>query len=301
MKGSVVNGGGGVTGEKVAVEPAQTDGETRPAARRGRHGRRPRSARPHRRLSLHGALAHARRQGNTAQEPEPHLLPDQRRRTRSDSRRGRSRPETGPRLGARLLPRSRAGAAARRHAARNAALRGRGAGRSEQRRTADALALGTSRAEHRLGLERDDHAAAAGGRLRGSRHDLRARRRHSRSPVEVSQRRDRLHLAWRRFDERGRVLGGGERRLHQEHAGPVPGRRQRLRDLGAGRSADARRRHLRHRPVVPRAARRLGRRHRLFQQSAGDDRRGRVRPGAQGAGARPRPRHPTVLALALGR
>ena len=90
MKVSVVNGGGGGAGEKVAVEPARPT--VKPARSRSGGRRRPRSPRPDRRLPLHGALAHARRQGNPAQESEPHLLPDQRRRTRSDPRRGRPRP-----------------------------------------------------------------------------------------------------------------------------------------------------------------------------------------------------------------
>ena len=51
-------------------------------------------------------------------------------------------------------------------------------------------------------------------------------------------------------------------------AGAVPGRRQRLRDLGAGRSPDGRRRHLAARPRVSRPARRLDRRHRFLRQPA---------------------------------
>ena len=51
----------------------------------------------------------------------------------------------------------------------------------------------------------------------------------------------------------------------------------------------------------PGPARRLDRRHRLPRQPARDARGGRLRPRAQGPGARPRARHPPVLALAVGR
>ena len=70
-----------------------------------------------------------------------------------------------------------------------------------------------------------------------------------------SRRRDRLHLARRGRDERRRVLGSAQRRLHQTAAGAVPRRGQRLRHLGAGRSPDARRRHLAPRPLVSGPAR----------------------------------------------
>ena len=41
------------------------------------------------------------------------------------------------------------------------------------------------------------------------------RRRDSRSRRQFPRRRNRLHLARRRLDERGRVLGSGQRRVHQ--------------------------------------------------------------------------------------
>ena len=69
---------------------------------------------------------------------------------------------------------------------------------------------------------------------------------------EVPCRRAHLRLARRRRDERGRILGSAEHRLHQAPAGALPGRGQRLRDLGAGRSADAGRRHLAAGPIVSR-------------------------------------------------
>ena len=123
----------------------------------------------------------------------------------------------------------------------------------------------------------------------------------SRSRVAVPRRRDHLRLARRRRDERRRVLGSAEHRVHQAAAGAVPRRGQRLRDLGAGRSADAGRRHLAARAIVSRPPRRLDRRHRLLRQPARDARGDRLRPRAQGSGVRPRARHPPVLALAVRR
>ncbi len=70
------------------------------------------------------------------------------------------------------------------------------------------------------------------------------RQRHPRSRESLPRRRSHLRLARRRRHQRRRVLGIAEHRLHQAGAGALPGRGQRLRHLGAGRSADARRRHL---------------------------------------------------------
>ena len=81
-----------------------------------------------------------------------------------------------------------------------------------------------------------------------------------------------------------------------------PGRGQRLRDLGPGGGADARRRHLAHRRVTsPTCA---------VLRCDGTDylasyrthaRGGGARPGAQGPGARARHGDPALLALAVGR
>ena len=59
-----------------------------------------------------------------------------------------------------------------------------------------------------------------------------------------ARRRGHLRLDRRRRDERRRVLGVAEHGLHAAAAGALSRRGQRLRDLGAGRRADARRRHL---------------------------------------------------------
>ena len=86
-----------------------------------------------------------------------------------------------------------------------------------------------------------------------------------------------------------------------EAPGRLRDRGQRLRDLGAGRSADARRRHLEARRLVPRPLRPEHRRHRLPRELQGDDGRRRLRARAQGSGVRPRQGHPPLLALAVGR
>ena len=119
----------------------------------------------------------------------------------------------GLRLVLPVLPRSRAVPAARRDAARHAARRRRLERRSELRRTPDAVPLGRGGAQHRLGFERHRHEGPARGRRGGSRRHLRPRRRHHRSREPVPRRRGRVRLARRRHDERGRVLGGPERRL----------------------------------------------------------------------------------------
>ena len=143
-----------------------------------------------------------------------------------------------------VLSRSRAVPDARHDVARDAAGRRRREGRSEFRRPPDAVALGTQEAQHPVAGQPDRHAVPARGRRRRSRHDLRARHRDRRSRGAVPLRRDHLYVDRRRRDQRGRVLGIAEHRLHAHRAGAVSRRRQRLRDLGAGRSADAGRRHL---------------------------------------------------------
>ena len=75
------------------------------------------------RLPHDAAVAEARRQGNPAQEPEPDLLPDQRRRARGGPGRGRHGPEARLRLVPPVLPRPRALPDARHDAARDAARR----------------------------------------------------------------------------------------------------------------------------------------------------------------------------------
>ena len=125
--------------------------------------------------------------------------------------------------------------------------------------------------------------------------------RHRRSRVAIPSRRGHLRLGRRGRDERRRVLGIAQLRLPRPAAGRLPRRRQRLRDLGAGRSADRRRRHLEARLVVSRPVRAEHRRHRLPGELSRDVGRHRLRARAQGAGARPRQGHSPVLALAVGR
>ena len=137
--------------------------------------------------------------------------------------------------------------------------------------------------------------AAEAGRIYEKSHGDR------RTRAALSRRRGRLSVRRRRRDERRRVLGIPQLRMHAQAAGRDPGRRQRLRDLGAGRSSDAWRRHLEDRLQLSRPSRAEHRRHRLRRQSHRHDEGGRVRARAQGPGARPREGHPSVLALAVRR
>ena len=106
--------------------------------------------------------------------------------------------------------------------------------RPEQRRAADAVPLGQPTPQHRPRLERDGDAAASRGRRGRSRRDLQPRERHSRSRVAAFTPTRSCYVSLGEgVDERRRVLGSAERRLHQTPAGAVPGRGQRLRDLGA--------------------------------------------------------------------
>ncbi len=70
-------------------------------------------------VSDDAAVAADRRQGTSAQASESHLLPDQRRRSRSGSRRGRPAPQTRARLVLSLLSGPRALPGARSHALRD--------------------------------------------------------------------------------------------------------------------------------------------------------------------------------------
>ena len=163
---------------------------SRPDAARGNRRRLERTlGRPHGGRFAAGvphdaAVAAHRRQRNTTQEPEPDLLPDQRRRTRSRADRGRHAPAAGLRLVLSVLSRSRVVPDARHDVARDAARRRRREGRSEFRRPPDAVALGTQETQHPVAGQPDRHAVPARGRRRRSRHDLRAR--HRRSTIAAS-------------------------------------------------------------------------------------------------------------------
>ena len=146
------------------------------------------------------------------------------------------------------------------------------------------------------------HAGPAGGRHRGGRTHLRGGHGDPRSRGAVPSRRGHLHLGRRRRDERGRVLGIAEHGVPAAPPGRVPGRGQRLRDLGAGRSADCRRRYLAARvDRFPHCVSSRGRRHGLPRELRRDGRGRGVRARALGPGARSRARDPAVLALALRR
>ena len=168
-----------------------------------------------RRLSPDAPVAEDRRQGDPAQEPEPGVLPDQRRRPRGHARRRRQASARRLRLVLPLLSRSRALPDARRDAARDAARLGRLEGRPGQRRPADAVALGPPRAEHPVAEQLHRHAVPARRRLRRRAAHLRARRADPRSRDAVSRRRGHLRLDRRRRDQRRRVLGIAEHRLRR--------------------------------------------------------------------------------------
>ena len=121
-------------------------------------------------LPLDGPVAEAGRQGDPAQEPEPDLLPDQRRRARGGPRRGGAL-----RCGPATTGSTRTTATAR-SAWRSASRRTRCCSRRSaptddpaSRRPADAVALGPQRLQHRLAGQPDRHAVPAGGRLRRGR------------------------------------------------------------------------------------------------------------------------------------
>jgi hypothetical protein len=186
------------------------------------------------RVPHHGALAQAGRQGDSAQEPEPDLLPDQRRRTRSGARGGGDDAQARVRLVPAVLPRSRPLPHARRHAAADAPERGRREGRPELGRPPDAVPLGRHGAEHHFAVEPDGHAVPPRHRRGRSRQDLPAGLRDRGPRVALPRRRSHVHVHRRRDDERRRVLGVAQLRLHARAAGRLPDRRQRLRDLRAG-------------------------------------------------------------------
>jgi hypothetical protein len=89
--------------------------------------------------------------------------------------------------------------------------------------------------------------------------------------------------------------------VHAPLAGALHGRGQRLRDLGAGGSADPRGRHLAAGPLVPRLAGARCGRQRSDRQLRDLQACGGALPQAPGAGARARARHAAVLALAVRR
>ena len=117
----------------------------------------------------------------------------------------------------------------------------------------------------------------------------------------VPQRRSHLRLDRRGRHERRRILGIAEHGVHAPGAGRLPGRRQRLRDLRSGRSANARRRHLEAGGVVPEPETVALRRHRFSRELSHAGRGRVVRAARAQARLRARQGHSAVLALAVGR
>ena len=191
-----------------------------------------------------------------------------------------------------LLPRSRAVPGARHDAARDAARRRRRQGRSQLRRAADAVALGPPRAQHPVAEQPHRHAVPAGRRLRRGRHALRRGSPASPTRPTGSTPTRSPTVGRRRRHQRRRVLGVAQHRLHAAGAGALPGRGQRLRDLGAGRGADARRRHLAAGRELPQPQGAALRRHRLPRQLPRARRGGRLGAARAQAGVRARQGHP---------
>ena len=257
-----------------------------------------------RRLPHDAPVAQARRQGNPAQESEPDLLSDQRRRPRSDPRRRRasrsSRATTGS---SRTIAIARCACSSASRRSRCCSRRSAPkddpelAAAARCRRTGATPACNIVSGSSPTGTQVLHAVGAAEAGVIYSRVAA-----DSRSRVALPRRRDHLRLARRGRDERRRVLGSAQHRVHQAPAGAVPRRGQRLRDLGAGRSADAGRRHLAARAIVSRAPRRFDRRHRFLRQPARDARRrpttsararGR-RSSTRASSARTRTRCPTT-------
>ena len=249
-------------------------------------------------------VAEARRQGDPAQEPEPDLLPDQRRRPRGGARGRRLLPAPGLRLVLPLLPRPRALPRARRHAARDAAA-GRGReGRPGVGRPPDAVALGpppartSCRRAARPGTQclQAVGCAEAGRLYRPPRTTSPAARRASTPTRSSTCRSARARPPKGEFWESLNTACG--KRLpvvylvqDNGYAISVP---VEVQTPGGDISKIVTRL-----PEPPRARRSTARN---FLESHARHARGRrLRAGRRGPGARPRARHPALLALALRR
>ena len=248
-----------------------------------------------------GVVPEARRQGNPAQRSEPHLLSDQRGRPRGRRHRRGPDPQSRIRLVLPSLPRSGLVPGPGGHAARNAPERRRLQGRPKLGWPSDALALGAQEPQHRVPVEPDRNPVSPGGWLRRGRVSLRAHPRDRGPRAPLSAGRSHLPVARRRHHERRRVLGVAELRLPSPAPGGHRRRRQRLRDLGAGRSANPGRRHLQAGNRVSTTIRPEYRRHRLPDLLRRAPAGGRLRAGAAWARVRAREGHPSLFALAVRR
>ncbi len=142
-------------------------------------------------LSDHLSVAPARRQRDPAQAPEPHLLPDQRRRPRSHQRGGRTGDAGRLRLVLHVLPRPGSLPAAGRHPLRDAfAGCGRG-GRPRLGGSADAEPLGQERSEHRDVFQPHGHPVPERRRVRGGGLSIRPNRGAARAHRAVQGGRSR--------------------------------------------------------------------------------------------------------------
>ena len=176
---------------------------------------------------------------------------------------------------------------------------GRRRGRRPQfRRSPDAVTLGAQGTQHRQYVESHRHPVPPGG---GSCRDLNARPGRRAHPGSLTGDEVVLLHRRRRHHQRRRVLGGDELGLQPEAARRLPHRGQRLRDLGARRGQYRRRVDLATVPLVSRPVRAGDRRLRPDRVLRRHAQGARIRPPAQGTGARPRPRDPAIFAFALGR
>ena len=200
-----------------------------------------------------------------------------------------------------LLPRSGALPRPRHDRHRAAPLRRRRGRRPQFGRPPDAVALGPQGPQHRQRVESDRHPVPAGGRVRRGLAPLLEDRRHRRARRAHARRRGRALHHGRRHHQRGRVLGSAQHRHQPQAAGRLPGRGQRLRDLGPGRGQHARRLDLEAAHGLSRALHpgsgRL-RRPRVLRRA---DEGGGVRPRPEGSGAGARQGHPPLQPLAVGR
>ena len=119
-----------------------------------------------------------------------------------------------------VLPRPRAVPRPRHDAARDVPVRRRRQGRPEQRRPADAVALGPQGAEHRLAVEPDRHAVPARRGLRRGRTCSTAR---SRTFPTAQTQFKKDEVAYVSVGDgttvRRRILGSAEHRLRASAAG----------------------------------------------------------------------------------